>query len=128
MKLRLITRLASRALLVLLALGSVAPGCSRQGEGERCDLTANDSLDCDDGLECTPCRRLVEHVVDRCCKPGGASTDPRCALRSVEVECTTGATGTGGRGSAGASGTAGTAGSSSGGTAGVDESAGAGGE
>ncbi|MFO7180483.1 MAG: hypothetical protein DIU78_017415 [Pseudomonadota bacterium] len=76
------------------ALGLVAltgVGCSRQGEGERCDLGANGHSDCDDGLFCTP----AVGDVDRCCPPQGAAVeDPRC-VRSGRVE-----TGSGGSSSA----------------------------
>lgn len=134
---RPLLRLASRAALVALTVASVAVGCSRQGEGERCDLAAAGHDDCDSGLVCTSCRVLQGHVVDRCCPPAGtSSSDPRCAS-APESECLS-RTGTGGSGgsagSAGASsggagtgGTAGTAGASSGGSGGDEEPAGAGG-
>jgi hypothetical protein len=54
------------------------PGCSQQGEGERCDLAKNGDADCDAGLVCVPAQQLRNHATDRCCKPGGASTDSRC--------------------------------------------------
>jgi hypothetical protein len=140
-------RLATRASLVALAVASVAVGCSRQGEGERCDFDAAGDDDCDSGLVCTTCERLADRVTDRCCPPGGGSSDSRCALATFEGTCLTevgsggsaGAAGTAGAGTSGAGtsgagaggmssgGAAGTAGASSGGTAGEDDPAGAGG-
>ena len=138
MILRSLLRLAARASLVALATASVAVGCSRQGEGERCDLAAAGYDDCDSGLICVSCLQLQGHVTDRCCPPG-ASSDPRCARSPSEAkECvsalgtggttgTAGSAGTAGSSTAGAGGSSGTAGASSGGTAGEDDPAGAGG-
>lgn len=132
---RPLIRLAARASLVALATASVAVGCSRQGEGERCDLAAAGYDDCDSGLICVSCLQLQGHVTDRCCPPGETDwSDSRCARSPSEAkECvsalgTGGTTGTAGSaGSSGAGGSAGTAGASSGGTAGEDDPAGAGG-
>jgi hypothetical protein len=107
---------ARRALafgLVFLVTGSFAGGCSRQGEGERCDLAANGDGDCDDGLIC------VSKVgnVDRCCPPEGAEPgDSRCAVANAPPGGSTGGTSSGGTNASGGSG--GTSGGSSGGTAG----------
>ena len=38
---------------VALLSASLLSGCSKQGEGERCDLNSG-SLDCESGLICTP--------------------------------------------------------------------------
>jgi hypothetical protein len=145
-------RLAARASLIALATASVAVGCSRQGEGERCDSAAAGNDDCDSGLVCTICAKLAQHQVDRCCPPGGSS-DPRCefATKEDDSQCIlqlgtggTGGTNDGGAGKAGSAGssagsagassggagsggTAGTAGAASGGTAGEEDPAGAGG-
>ncbi len=75
--------------LGLLALTSV--GCSRQGEGERCDLAANGHNDCEEGLFCTP----ASGDVDRCCPPQGAAIEDSRCVRSGRVE-----TGSGGSPSA----------------------------
>jgi hypothetical protein len=70
-------RSAAVSALVSLLAASM-PGCSQQGEGERCDLAKNGNADCDSGLSCVPAQQLRIHATDRCCKPGGASTDSRC--------------------------------------------------
>jgi hypothetical protein len=139
MILRSLLRLATRASLIALAIASVAVGCSRQGEGERCDYDAAGDDDCDSGLACIACERLADRVTDRCCPPGGGSSDSRCALAASEAVCLTnvgsgGSAGSAGAGASGAGaggmssgGAAGSAGASSGGTAGDDDPAGAGG-
>jgi hypothetical protein len=144
MILRSFLQLAARASLIALATASVAVGCSRQGEGERCDLVAAGSDDCDSGLTCISCGNLADHVTDRCCPAPGASSDPRCQ-RSPNEDATLcpvkgGTGGTGGSagassagaagmssGGAPAGGASGSSGASSGGTAGEDDPAGAGG-
>jgi hypothetical protein len=73
MTLRPLLRLVVRASLLALAAGSLGVGCSRQGEGERCDLRANGHDDCDSGLLCFSCLDLNDHDVDRCCPPGGGT-------------------------------------------------------
>jgi hypothetical protein len=92
--------LRSAALFTLtsaLVLGLLSPGCSQQGEGERCDnLRAGDS-DCESGLVCVPEGRLLEGTSDRCCKPDGSYEDSRCAPN-------TGTPSTGGTGGTGGSG------------------------
>jgi hypothetical protein len=134
MMLRSLLRLATRASLIALATASVAVGCSRQGEGERCDFAAAGHDDCDGGLVCVACEDLADHVTDRCCPPGGGSSDPRCALSTSPGACFTnlgsgGSAGSssGGAGASGAGAGGMSAGSSSGGTAGEDDPAGAGG-
>ena len=91
--------------LVSVAVALVAPGCSQQGEGERCDKDKNGDEDCDSGLTCTPKDSLLEGITDRCCPAAGTETDKRCTPRSVASE-------PGGR--AGSGGVAGTGGSSAG--------------
>ena len=56
-----------------------APGCSQQGEGERCDHAKNGDADCDDGLVCVMESELVERITDRCCPAdANAFNDSRC--------------------------------------------------
>ncbi len=71
---------------VLAAVGlmiAAAQGCSKQGEGERCEpLGANDE-DCDDGLICVTGAELGEEHPDndfgRCCPEDlSSSSDSRC--------------------------------------------------
>ena len=81
-------RLALAAAIPALFLFSVIPGCSQQGEGDRCgDSTygVSDSSDCADGLTCTAASTLLNGVGDkggRCCRSDGTATDSRCT-RSV---------------------------------------------
>jgi hypothetical protein len=99
--------------LVVLVTALSAGGCSRQGEGERCDLAANGDDDCDEGLIC------VSKVgnVDRCCPPDGADIgDSRCSVANAPPGGSTGGTSAGGTSSGGAT----SAGTSSGGTSGGD--------
>ena len=65
-----------------LLIGLASPGCSQQGEGERCDnLRAGDS-DCDSGLVCTQARLLLDESTDRCCKEDKSYDDARCTPSS----------------------------------------------
>jgi hypothetical protein len=63
---------------------TIAQGCARQGEGERCEPNAAQDDDCDDGLDCVPGKELVDNVptaddFGRCCPPvGQAISDDRC--------------------------------------------------
>lgn len=99
-----------------------APGCSQQGEGERCDFDKNGDADCDDGLTCVAKRFLHEGITDRCCPAEGTESDTRCTRATV---MTTGGTSSGGTSSS----DAGAAGETAGGAAGaVAVSGGAGGE
>jgi hypothetical protein len=76
---RILPRLLARSIVLLVAGAGVFGGCSRQAEGERCDYEwAGETQDCNDGLVCTPCGNLQDHVVDRCCPSDGSYTDPRC--------------------------------------------------
>jgi len=104
---------------------SVIPGCSNQGEGDRCGsepnamfgVGATDSADCSDGLVCVQASSLLNADANRCCYPDHVSNS-RCAL----ADATASTAGTGG------STTAGTGGGTSNTAAGAaDQSAGAGG-
>jgi hypothetical protein len=54
------------------------PGCSQQGEGERCDSAKTGNADCNSGLTCVPKSELLEKTADRCCPADGTQTDSRC--------------------------------------------------
>ena len=82
-----------------------APGCSQQGEGERCDSAKNGDLDCDSGLSCVKKAQLLEGITDRCCPAEGSETDKRCTRG---VAPTLGSSGSGAGGSSSSAGTAGT--------------------
>lgn len=99
-----------------------APGCSQQGEGERCDVAKNGDADCDDGLTCVMANDLHEGITDRCCPAEGTERDTRCTRSTIVA--------TGGSSSGGTSSSdAGAAGETNGGAAGsVAVSGGAGGE
>ncbi|MCE7891875.1 MAG: hypothetical protein DYH12_19595, partial [Sorangiineae bacterium PRO1] len=47
-----------------------APGCAKQGEGDRCD-PLNGNQDCESGLICVSGAELVDDSADRCCPPVG---------------------------------------------------------
>lgn len=101
--------------LVVLVTALSAGGCSRQGEGERCDLAANGDDDCDDGLIC------VSKVgnVDRCCPPEGAAIgDSRCSVANAPPGGSTGGSSSGGSSSGGSSAAGGSSGGTSGGETG----------
>jgi hypothetical protein len=93
-----------RSAAVFAAIFAVAvasmPGCSQQGEGERCDYAKNGNDDCDSGLVCIAARELLDQATDRCCLQNRAVNDKRCTAAG-----TTGTgTGTGGTGGTGAAG------------------------
>jgi hypothetical protein len=71
-----------RSVAVFAAVFAVAvmsmPGCSQQGEGERCDSAKNGNDDCDSGLVCVAARDLLDQATDRCCLPNNAVDDARC--------------------------------------------------
>jgi len=69
---------AAVALASLLAVGMFAPGCSQQGEGERCDFAKSGSASCDDGLQCRKTADLLDKSSDRCCPAGETFNDQRC--------------------------------------------------
>jgi hypothetical protein len=129
MQLRRVFRYCARVLVIAGAAAVMMGGCSRQGEGERCDYRWGGDSDCDDGLVCTACVAIRDSTVDRCCPPtGSAYEDARCTpgantsgLCDANMN-TSGGTG----GTAGTAGTGGTAGTdaTSGGTGGTDVSPG----
>jgi hypothetical protein len=66
-------------LLSMLALAlTFAGGCSRQGEGERCDKAKAGDSDCDAGLVCVAETELLSRGADRCCPEGTNFSDSRC--------------------------------------------------
>ncbi len=113
MLLRTIARIAP----VFFIVGALVSSCSKQSEGDRCDVLNNDE-DCDGGLECVAASELLNSEADRCCPPeGDRVSDSSCRRRTGSVGATGGAGGadaTGG--SAGAM--AGAAGSLTGGMGG----------
>ena len=124
--------LLARGAIVALGLGLSFVGCSKQGEGERCDQIAAGNTDCEDGLVCVACTQLRTGVVDRCCPATpGAESDAACQRADVErpgEACgITGSSGgtTGSGGSNGASGSSGASGS--GGAGGTGATSGQGG-
>ena len=106
---------------------SLSVGCSKQGEGERCDSTAAGDTDCEDGLVCTNVG--VGTKEDRCCPPDGATPgDSRCMRTGTSTggQSSTGGAGGGGGASSGGASNGGNGGmSSSGGSAGSSADAGA---
>jgi hypothetical protein len=113
-------RLALAALVPALLLVCVIPGCSNEGEGERCGTTQADDSDCADGLVCTG-NLLDAPNTFRCCYPNGAVTDSRCQTATGVATGGTGGASTGGTGGAS---TGGTGGASTGGTGGDTADAG----
>ncbi|MES1174274.1 MAG: hypothetical protein ABUL62_08080, partial [Myxococcales bacterium] len=113
-------RLALAALLPVLFSFSIIPGCSKQGEGERCgdDTGHIDNSDCDDGLTC----QLIDKTSGtyRCCNPTRI-TNARCV--PVTTPATGGAAGIGGASTGGGENTSGAStgggGASAGGEVGV---------
>ena len=106
--------LALVAAIPALFVFSVIPGCSNQGEGDRCgsdpkDTTAmfgvgsTDSADCSDGLVCVQASSLLNADANRCCYPDHVSNS-RCA--PAEATASTAGTGGGSSASGGAAGTA----------------------
>ena len=108
----------ARSAIVAVSVTLAFVGCSRQGEGERCDRQAAGDEDCDTGLRCIRCTDLAKGTIDRCCPPGASSGDceradpARQPIDCAEVQatgCTGGTSGTSGTG--GRSGSAGSGGS-----------------
>lgn len=109
-------------LLLLAGAGLSLPGCSKQGEGERCSPAANGSEDCDEGLICTTPDKSAADF-GRCCPPAGAEvSDSRCNFTSTPVS--TGGTSSTGGSSSGGSSTGGTS-NAEGGTPGAEGGTGA---
>lgn len=84
--------------LIAFGLGAaLVPGCSKQGEGERCDKDAARNEDCDSGLVCIPKNQLADESTDRCCPPdGSAISDSRCSRSGAPPSGGGGAPGEGG--------------------------------
>ncbi len=118
-------RVAAPLLATAFVVFCLAPSCAEQGEGERCDKSANGDDDCESGLECIEANDLANASFgDRCCPPEEVSDDERCIRKTGG---TGGSAGTAGSsGSAGADGSADAAGGSAG-TAGSSGAAGSGG-
>jgi hypothetical protein len=107
------TRLSLRrfGLLLFTALAFAlagAGGCSRQGQGERCDFKNAGDADCDDGLVCVRKEELsLNDGADRCCPPVGQSiSDSRCTRGTPLPSSSGGSSGAGGS-TAGTTGAAG---------------------
>jgi hypothetical protein len=106
--------IAALSFVTALAVLS-APGCSQQGEGERCDLEKNGDADCNDGLTCIKATDLHDGITDRCCPADGTESDSRCTRATIMAS---GGSSSGGTSSSAAGG-AGAAGEASGGAAGA---------
>jgi hypothetical protein len=118
----------ARSAIVALAVGLSFAGCSRQAEGERCDLDAAGHTDCEEGLRCIACGQLRSGVVDRCCpRNAGEETDARCQRADTERTCGAAAGGTSGTGGSGTSGGSGGRSGGSGGQSGSSATGGQGG-
>lgn len=110
----------ARTALVVGSAAWVGVGCSRQGEGERCDWANAGDSDCDDGLTCIRCAALASGQIDRCCPAAGDESVAACQRSDIERECgaaaggTTGSGGTGGAGGTGGRGGTGGSGAVSG--------------
>jgi hypothetical protein len=77
-------RFVLTAAAALASASSVLPACSNQGEGERCDLQAdnNGNDDCNSGLVCTAKAVLgLNPKTDLCCPQDRTqATTPQCAI------------------------------------------------
>jgi hypothetical protein len=120
MLLRLAVRYVLRTVAVLALGASFSGGCSRQGEGERCDyFKAAGNGDCDSDLVCKRCEELQDGTTDRCCPAGTQYNDARCQPGTSNT-CSAN-TGTGGNApTAGSSGSGGISGNQSGGNGGTE--------
>jgi hypothetical protein len=105
-----------------------APGCSQQGEGERCDRFKAGDGDCDSGLECVALSELLDRTSDRCCPAPGTESDDRCRRGSPTNTAGTGGGGSGAEGGNGGAGPVDAPGGAAGAPVSVPPSAGAGGE
>lgn len=114
--------LAAFAFVSAIAVLS-APGCSQQGEAERCDSEANGNADCDDGLVCVSKNKLQEPITDLCCHSDPANDSSSRCLRKVPSN-TGGSGGSGGSNAGSSTGgaSAGAAGEAAGGTPGASGS------
>ncbi len=125
--------MATRKLISLVSLVLFAVACSKQGEGERCNII-NNSQDCEDGLTCLPpsgndvcetANATYNCKPYRCCpqpQQGQPITDNRCVGYGNSIVPITG---TGGSSAGGSD--AGLAGSSAGGSSSVGGQSSAGG-
>ena len=115
------------AILAAFSL-AIIPGCSKQGEGERCgsdsvSVTVDDNADCADGLTCTVLG-TAEKPDNRCCYAGRASPGSPCDKQGEEVASAgSPANSSAGMSSGGASGTAAVGGSDDADNAGASGSA-----
>jgi hypothetical protein len=100
------------------------PGCSQQGQGERCDSAKTGNADCNDGLTCVPAHQLADGTTDRCCPAENTESDSRC-LRGGSVG-SSGGSSTGGSSSGGSTSSGGSsaAGEASGGMSTLPETGG----
>jgi len=116
-------RLAAAALASALLTLSLIPGCSNQGEGERCgsdiEPSVDDNADCGDGLVCTSSKRLLDKTASRCCYANGRVTNSRC---TGSDSASSGGASNGGANNGGAN-NAGSGGASAGSSAAGDTSA-----
>jgi hypothetical protein len=92
--------------IVILSFASLAallsaPGCSQQGEGERCDSAKNGDDDCDSGLTCVSANELLSPETDRCCPADGQESDSRCTRGAPTSSGGSSNSGTAGAGDAG---------------------------
>jgi len=120
-------RLALAALIPALLLVSVVPGCSNQGEGERCGDTVANNDDCQSGLVCVEIKSQSTPTAPtfRCCNPNHTIiNDSRCEDNASGT--TNPDAGTGGGGTSGSGGEAGMSSGGSSGSAGSGDGATAG--
>jgi hypothetical protein len=103
-------RVSALLLLSACALLVAFAGCARQGEGQRCDATANGDKDCASGLVCIRETELQQPGADRCCPRDGQQINVSTCTRRGSI----GTGGTGGTSTGGTGGTGGTAGSDAG--------------
>jgi len=117
--------LRSACLFVFVSAMAVLsmPGCSQQGQGERCD-SINGDTDCNDGLTCVLSSQLAVRGVDRCCPAPNTETDSRCQRLGGSGNVA-GSGGTGGSSGSSGSGGASAAGETSGGMSSLPETGGA---
>jgi hypothetical protein len=117
----LLRSIAAFAFVSAIAVLS-APGCSQQGEGQRCDSVANGDADCDDGLVCIKQKELLNGLADVCCHPDPANdSESRCQRGGTTIP---GGGGSGGTSSAGTSAGGAAGEQTDGGTAGADAAGG----
>jgi hypothetical protein len=120
---------ALRSAVVFAFVSAIAvltfPGCSQQGEGERCDSAKNGDQDCDSGLSCVRLSELSDGVTDRCCPAEGSEGDKRCTRGTPPAA--SGGSSSAGTSSGGAGASSGTGASAAGGSTGATGGDGTGG-